>query len=53
MRPDLNPTGAAWCHLERSIGNLAVTGVDHLQMILKNRLRSIPTYSTASLLTPD
>ena len=26
---------------ERSIGNLAVTGVDHLQAIIKNRLKAI------------
>ncbi|MFJ8201792.1 transposase [Micromonospora chalcea] len=39
--PDLNPTDAVWSHLKRSIGNLAVTGVDHLQTIIKNRLKSI------------
>ncbi|MFY1684979.1 transposase [Micromonospora sp. WMMD730] len=39
--PDLNPTEAVWSHLKRSIGNLAVTGVDHLQAIIKNRLKSI------------
>ena len=25
---------------ERSIGNLAVTGVDHLQAVIKNRLKA-------------
>ncbi|MEW2538470.1 transposase [Micromonospora chalcea] len=53
--PDLNPTEAVWSHLKRSIGNLAVTGVDHLQAIIKHRLKSIrtaPTYSTGSSLTP-
>lgn len=39
--PDLNPTEGVWSHLKRSIGNLAVTGVDHLQAIIKNRLKSI------------
>ncbi|MFE7872341.1 transposase [Micromonospora humida] len=39
--PDLNPTEAVWSHLKRSTGNLAVTGVDHLQAIIKHRLKSI------------
>ena len=39
--PDLNPTEAVWSHLKRGIGNLAVTGVDHLLAIIKNRLKSI------------
>jgi transposase len=39
--PDLNPTEAVWSHLKRSIGNLAVHGVDHLQAIIKNRPKSI------------
>ncbi|WP_455906429.1 hypothetical protein [Micromonospora aurantiaca (nom. illeg.)] len=37
----MNPTEAVWSHLKRSIGNLAVTGVDHLQAIIKDRLKSI------------
>jgi putative transposase len=39
--PDLNPTEGVWSHLKRSIGNLAVHGVEHLQTIIKNRLKSI------------
>lgn len=39
--PDLNPTEAVWSHLKRSIGNLAVHGADHLQAIIKNRLKSL------------
>lgn len=39
--PDLNPTEAVWSHLKRSIGNLAVHGVDHLQAIIKHRLKRI------------
>jgi hypothetical protein len=34
--PDLSPTEGVWSHLKRSIGNLAVTGVDHLLAIIKN-----------------
>ncbi|MGX4657244.1 hypothetical protein ACWCHM_26505 [Micromonospora sp. SCSIO 07396] len=37
----MNPTEAVWSHLKRSIGNLAVTGVDHLQAIIKHCLKSI------------
>jgi transposase len=39
--PDLNPVEAVWSHLKRSIGNLAVAGVDQLQAIIKSRLRCI------------
>lgn len=39
--PDLNPTEAVWSHVKRSLGNLAVTGVDHLAAIVRNRLKRI------------
>ncbi|WP_426637852.1 transposase [Planosporangium sp. 12N6] len=39
--PDLNPTEGVWSHLKRSIGNLAVYGVDHLQAVVKQRLKRI------------
>src|SRR4051794_32719679 len=39
--PDLNPTETVWSHLKRSIGNLAVRGVDQLLAIVKNRLKQI------------
>lgn len=39
--PDLNPTEGVWSHLKRSIGNLAVHDVQHLQVIIKNRLKTI------------
>ncbi|GAB3809386.1 IS630 family transposase [Micromonospora zhanjiangensis] len=39
--PDLNPTEQVWSHLKRSIGNLAVRGVDHLLTIIRNRLKRI------------
>jgi transposase len=39
--PDLNPTEGVWSHLKRSIGNLAVSGLDDLQAVVKNRLKRI------------
>jgi transposase len=39
--PDLNPTEGVWSHVKRSIGNLAVHGVEHLQAVIKNRLKRI------------
>jgi putative transposase len=39
--PDLNPTEHVWSHLKRSLGNLAVHGIDHLAAIVKNRLKRI------------
>jgi hypothetical protein len=39
--PDLNPTEAVWSHVKRSLGNLAVAGVDHLAAIVRNRLKRI------------
>ena len=39
--PDLNPTEQVWSHLKRSLGNLAVHGIDHLAQIVKNRLKRI------------
>lgn len=45
--PDLNPTEGVWSHVKRSLGNLAVTSVDHLAAIVRNRLKRIqyrPTY---------
>jgi putative transposase len=49
--PDLNPTEGVWSHVKRSLGNLAVTGVDHLASIVRNRLKRIqyrPTYLPAA-----
>jgi hypothetical protein len=40
--PDLNPTEGVWSHVKRSLGNLAVTGVDQLAIIVRNRLKRIP-----------
>ncbi len=39
--PDLNPTEGVWSHVKHSLGNLAVTGVDHLAAIVRNRLKRI------------
>ncbi|MEV1176406.1 transposase [Nonomuraea sp. NPDC049784] len=36
--PDLNPVEGVWSHLKRTLGNLAVHGIDDLQAIVKNRL---------------
>ena len=57
--PDLNPTEHVWSHLKRSLGNLAVQGIDHLAAIVKNRLkrmqyrtRLIDGYLTGTGLSP-
>ena len=39
--PDLNPTEGVWSHLKRSLGNLAVRGVEHLLAILRHRLQRL------------
>jgi transposase len=39
--PELNPTEGVWSHLKRSVGNLAVGGIDQLQAIVKHRLKRI------------
>jgi hypothetical protein len=39
--PELNPTESVWSHVKRSLGNLAVTNVDHLAAIVRNRLKRI------------
>jgi putative transposase len=39
--PDLNPTEGVWSLLKRSLGNLAVRGVDQLLAIVKHRLKRI------------
>jgi hypothetical protein len=39
--PDLTPTEGVWSHLKRSIGNLAVNGIDGLAATVRRRLRHI------------
>jgi putative transposase len=39
--PDLNPVEHVWSHLKRSLGNLAVHGIDHLAAVVKTRLKRI------------
>jgi transposase len=39
--PDLNPTESVWSHVKHSLGNLAVTSVDHLAAVVRNRLKRI------------
>ncbi|WP_435830385.1 transposase [Micromonospora echinospora] len=46
--PDLNPTEGVWSHLKRSIGNLALTGPDHLLPIINNRRQTSAAGSSAS-----
>jgi putative transposase len=50
--PDLNPTEGVWSHVKHSLGNLAVTGVDHLATLVRKRLTRIqhrPTLLTGIL----
>jgi hypothetical protein len=39
--PGLNPAEGVWAHVKHGLGKLAVTGVDHLTAILRNRLKRI------------
>jgi putative transposase len=39
--PDLNPVEHVWSHVKRSLGNLAVHGIDDLASIVKNRLKRV------------
>lgn len=50
--PDLNPTEGVWSHVKNSLGNLAVTSVDHLATLVRKRLTRIqhrPTLLTGIL----
>ena len=50
--PDLNPTEGVWSHVKHSLGNLAVTSVDHLATLVRKRLTRIqhrPTLLTSIL----
>jgi hypothetical protein len=50
--PDLNPTEGVWSHVKHSLGNLAVTNVDHLATLVRKRLKRIqnrPTLLTGIL----
>ena len=50
--PDLNPTEGVWSHVKHSLGNLAVTNVDHLATLVRKRLTRIqhrPTLLTGIL----
>lgn len=37
--PELNPVEGVWVNLKNGLGNLAVSGVDQLAAIVKNRLK--------------
>ncbi len=39
--PDLNAVEGAWANMKNGLGNLAVSDVDQLTAIIKNRLKSI------------
>lgn len=39
--PDLNPAEGVWANLKNGLGNLAVSGVDGLAAVVKNRLKRI------------
>jgi transposase len=35
--PDLKPVEWVWAHVERSLANLAVTAIDRLEAVVRNR----------------
>lgn len=39
--PELNPAGAVWSLLKRSMANFPATGLDHLASMIKHRLKVI------------
>ena len=39
--PELNPVEGVWSHMKRAMANFAVTGVEHLLAVAKNRLNRI------------
>jgi DDE superfamily endonuclease len=39
--PDLNPAEGAWANMKNGLGNLAVSNVDQLAAIVRNRLKRI------------
>ena len=39
--PELNPVEGVWSHMKRAMANFAVTGVEHLLAVAKNRLKRI------------
>ncbi|MBT2509459.1 transposase [Streptomyces sp. ISL-98] len=39
--PDLNPVEGVWAHVKRSLTNLAVTALDQLEVLVRNRLKRL------------
>nr|WP_078638067.1 transposase [Streptomyces hygroscopicus] len=39
--PDLNPVEGVWAHVKRSLANLAVVALDHLEKLVRNRLKHL------------
>jgi transposase len=39
--PGLNPVESAWAHVKRSLANLAVTALDRLETLVRNRLKRL------------
>ncbi|MFG2369638.1 transposase [Streptomyces mirabilis] len=39
--PDLNPVEWVWAHVKRSLANLAVTAIDRLETLVRNRLKRL------------
>lgn len=39
--PDLNPVEWVWAHVKRSLANLAVTALDRLEALVRNRLKRL------------
>lgn len=39
--PDLNPVEWVWAHVKRSLANLAVTALDRLETLVRNRLKQL------------
>ncbi|MFH9821635.1 transposase [Streptomyces sp. NPDC017230] len=39
--PDLNPVEGVWAHVKRSLANLAVTALDQLEVLVRNRLKRL------------
>ncbi|MFC9609473.1 hypothetical protein [Streptomyces sp. NPDC056938] len=50
--PDLNPVEWAWAHFKRSLANLAVTALDNLETLVRNRLKRF-RYRPELLDAPD
>jgi transposase len=39
--PDLNPVEWLWAHVKRSLANLASVALDHLEAVVRNRLKRL------------